>query len=175
MRKNERIRIHLAILALLLCIIAILMPQIQEPVEEKPVGTFFNTGIDANAQHGEYQGQSEEEIQEMLNQKIEEGMITIHMYPEVVFENGRASAVANMYVEPQNREPQVIQIIREDTQDIIYQSGLIPIASRVEKIQLNTNLPKGNYPCRARFHRVDAETGEVLGIAEYRISVIVKN
>lgn len=135
----------------------------------------FWTGIDPDAVPGNFEGLTEEEIQALLNNKVEEGMMNIHMLVQPTFEDGKSAGNIGIYVEPQNREPQVVQILLKDTEELIYQSGIIPVGSRVEKGRLTKDLDAGIYPCIARFHRVDAETGEDLGMAEHEIMLTILN
>lgn len=174
-KQFRRLLIIIGIIIMMLLLFRACTPPAEEiPDDEVPkVGMIFNAGIDENAQPGDFEGMSEEEIQAALNDKVEAGMMNIHMMMEPVFPSGTEKGNIGIYVEPQNREPQVVQIIRSDTNEVIYTTGIIPIGNRIETDKLDVDLDPGYYPCRARFHRVDPETGKVLGIAEHEIRVAV--
>lgn len=172
-RKIRDIAIIIGIIAIILLMCRCCGCQCNtEPLPDPDVPKI---NIDPNAVPGNFDGLSPEEIEKLLNEKVEEGMMNIHMLVSPVFEDGKAMGNIGIYVEPQNREPQMVQIIRQDTGDILYQSGLIPIGSRIEKGRLKVDLGPGVYPCIARFHRINEETSEVLGIAEHEIMVTVLN
>ena len=66
-------------------------------------------------------------------------------------------------------------MIRNDTQEIIYQSKAIPIGSKIERAKLDVELPAGTYECTAMFHNLDPETGNVIGTAGAIITITIKN
>ncbi len=70
---------------------------------------------------------SPEEIAEKLNEKVAEGMINISMNTAPYFENGKAEGNVMIVNESINNYPQQVEFIRNDTQEIIYQSKAIPI------------------------------------------------
>ena len=120
------------------------------------------TGIvyDSSAVEGGWDNLSPEEIAEKLNEKVAEGMINISMNTAPYFENGKAEQV---------------EFIRNDTQEIIYQSKAIPIGSKIERAKLDVELPAGTYECTAMFHNLDPETGNVIGTAGAIITITIKN
>ena len=136
---------------------------------------FFDLILDNNAQEGKQEGKSQEEIQKELNQKIAEGMINISMNLNPEFEDGNAYGNLLIMNEDINNYPQIVEIIRNDTNEVIYRSGLIPVGSRVDTGKLMTNLAAGEYACTACFYNVNPETGEALGKACAQILVTIKN
>lgn len=150
-------------------------PAVDTP--DTPVGTnkpIFDLTQDSNAQEGEREKRPQEEIQAELNQKVQEGMINISMNLSPIFENGTSKGNLLIVNEEINRHPQVIEIYRKDTNELIYKSGLIPVGSRVDEGSLLVDLDAGEYPCVAYFNSVNGETGELLGKAGAEINIIVK-
>lgn len=48
-------------------------------------------------------------------------------------------------------------ITRQDTEETIYESPIIPVGSWLEDITLDSNLPDGTYPCVIIYHLLDEE------------------
>ena len=135
------------------------------------------TGIvyDSSAVEGGWDNLSPEEIAEKLNEKVAEGMINISMNTAPYFENGKAEGNVMIVNESINNYPQQVEFIRNDTQEIIYQSKAIPIGSKIERAKLDVELPAGTYECTAMFHNLDPETGNVIGTAGAIITITIKN
>ena len=135
------------------------------------------TGIvyDSSAVEGGWDNLSPEEIAEKLNEKVAEGMINISMNTAPYFENGKAEGNVMIVNESINNYPQQVEFIRNDTQEIIYQSKAIPIGSKIERAKLDVELPAGTYEYTAMFHNLDPETGNVIGTAGAIITITIKN
>lgn len=133
----------------------------------------FSLEEDPNAQQGGLTVKSQEEIKEKLNQKVDEGMINISMNLNPVFENGKSEGNLLIVNEEKNRNPQVVEIYRKETEELIYKSGLIPVGNKVETGNLLVELEKGDYPCIAYFNAVNGETGELIGKAGAELTISV--
>ena len=135
------------------------------------------TGIvyDSSAVEGGWDNLSPEEIAERLNQKVEEGMINISMNTAPYFENGASEGNVMIVNEAINNYPQQVEFIRNDTQEVIYQSKAIPVGSKIERAALDVELPAGTYECTAMFHNLDPETGDIIGTAGAIITITIKN
>ena len=134
------------------------------------------TGIvyDSSAVEGGWDNLSPEEIAEKLNEKVAEGMINISMNTAPHFENGKAEGNVMIVNESINNYPQQVEFIRNDTQEVIYQSKAIPVGSKIERAALGVELPAGTYECTAMFHNLDPETGDIIGTAGAIITITVK-
>ena len=135
------------------------------------------TGIvyDSSAVEGGWDNLSPEEIAEKLNEKVAEGMINISMNTAPCFENGKAEGNVMIVNESINNYPQQVEFIRNDTQEVIYQSKAIPVGSKIERAALDVELPAGTYECTAMFHNLDPETGDIIGTAGAIITITIKN
>ena len=135
------------------------------------------TGIvyDSSAVEGGWDNLSPEEIAEKLNEKVAEGMINISMNTAPYFENGKAEGNVMIVNEAINNYPQQVEFIRNDTQEVIYQSKAIPVGSKIERAALDVELPAGTYECTAMFHNLDPVSGEIIGTAGAIITITVKN
>ena len=135
------------------------------------------TGIvyDSSAVEGGWDNLSPEEIAEKLNEKVAEGMINISMNTAPYFENGKAEGNVMIVNEAINNYPQQVEFIRNDTQEVIYQSKAIPVGSKIERAALDVELPAGTYECTAMFHNLDPVSGKIIGTAGAIINITIKN
>ena len=147
------------------------------PVHQEDAGTASDTVLemDENAEQGGLVTRSQEEIQEELNQKVEEGMINISMNTSPTFPNGREKGNLLIVNSEINRYPQIVYILRKDTGEEIYRSKGIPVGSKIEYAPLDVELPAGVYDCVAYFNNVDPQSGAILGTAGAEIKVTVQN
>lgn len=135
-----------------------------------------STGMvwDNAAEEGGLNGRSEEEIQEELNRKVEEGMINISMNTAPVFADGKSKGNLLIVNSASNNYPQIVYIVRKDTGEEIYRSGGIPVGSKIEYAALDVDLPAGTYDCVAYFNNADPDTGAILGTAGAEITITVE-
>ena len=122
---------------------------------------------------GDRESLSEEEIIAELNRKVEEGMINISMNLTPTFASG--TEIGNLFIKNStiNHYPQVIEIIRDDTGEVIYTSSGIPVGSRVDYDTLDVDLDAGFYECTAYFNAIDPETNTCIGKAAARVLLTV--
>ncbi len=135
------------------------------------------TGIvyDSSAVEGGWDNLSPEEIAEKLNEKVAEGMINISMNTAPYFEDGKAEGNVMIVNESINNYPQQVEFIRNDTQEVIYQSKAIPVGSKIERAALDVELPAGTYECTAMFHNLDPESGAIIGTAGAIITITIQH
>lgn len=128
---------------------------------------------DGNAVEGGWNEADTDKIIDSLNEKVEKGMINISMNTSPIFQNGTSTGNLMIVNESVNNYPQVIEIVRNDTQETVYTSGAIAVGSKIENARLDVDLPAGTYDCTAMFYNVDPETGSYLGCAGAVITVTV--
>ena len=147
-----------------------------DPSEADPSAT-VSSGIvfDAAAEEGGWDQLSQEEIEASLNQKVAEGMINISMNTAPVFADGTAEGNIMVVNETVNNYPQKVEIIRNDTEEVIYSSDAIPVGSKIENAALDVELDAGKYECTALFHNLHPETGAILGTAGALITITIQN
>ena len=130
---------------------------------------------DSSAIEGGWDNLSPEEIEAALNNKVAEGMINISANTAPIFEDGASEGNLMLVNESINNYPQMVQIIRNDTGEQIYQSNAIPVGSKIEHAKLDVILPAGTYECTAYFSNLDPETGDMIGTAGAIINITIKN
>ena len=129
--------------------------------------------FDPSATEGGWDEADTDEIIAGLNEKVEEGMINISMNTSPVFADGTSEGSLMIVNEEVNNYPQVVEISRDDTGELIYKSGAIPVGSKIEAAKLSVDLDPGTYKCTALFYNVDPDTGDYLGCAGAVVTVTV--
>ena len=84
---------------------------------------------DSSAVEGGWDNLSPEEIEARLNEKVAEGMINISANTAPIFEDGASEGNLMLVNESINNYPQMVQIVRNDTGEQIYESGAIAVGS----------------------------------------------
>ena len=106
-----------------------------------------------------------------VSEKVPDGCIHISMNSNPVFKDG----VGNVNIENStvNNYPQVVEIIRNDNEQLIFRSEQIPIGEKLETAKLAKSLSKGDYDCTAIFYNIDENGGDA-GCAAALITVTVE-
>lgn len=164
----KKIGIGAAIVVVLAIIILLLLRSCGGPVDD-PGGIEF----DPSATEGGWDEADLDAIRDSLNEKVEEGMINISMNTSPVFSDGESAGSLMIVNEEVNNYPQVVEISRDDTGELIYKSGAIPVGSKIEAAKLSVDLDPGTYKCTALFYNVDPDTGDYLGCAGAVVTVTV--
>ena len=177
-QTKGNIRVVLAV-AFLVCAIGagifLITRLVSKPLTKEEARAKAGIVYDSAAVEGGWDNLSPEEIAEKLNEKVAEGMINISMNTAPYFENGTAEGNVMIVNEAINNYPQQVEFIRNDTQEVIYQSKAIPVGSKIERAALDVELPAGSYECTAMFHNLDPETGDIIGTAGAIITITIKN
>ena len=176
-KKTKYTAIALALAVALLAGSAIMAVGLVEKTE-KPADVIDDTSaglvFDEAAVEGGWEQLSQEEIEDRLNEQLEEGMINISMNTSPYFEDGASKGNLMIVNETINRYPQKVQIIRNDTDEVIYTSGAIAVGSKIEAAALDVALDAGTYECTALFHNLD-NSGNIIGSAGAIITITIKN
>ena len=177
-QAKGNIRVVLAV-AFLVCAISagifLITRLVSKPLAKEEARAQTGIVYDSSAVEGGWDNLSPEEIAEKLNEKVAEGMINISMNTAPYFEDGKAEGNVMIVNENINLYPQQVEFIRNDTQEIIYQSKAIPVGSKIERAALDVELPAGTYECTAMFHNLDPISGEIIGTAGAIITITIKN
>ena len=178
--KQARLNIRVVLaVAFLVCAIGagifLITRLVSKPLAKEDARAQTGIVYDSSAVEGGWDNLSPEEIAEKLNEKVAEGMINISMNTAPYFEDGKAEGNVMIVNESINNYPQQVEFIRNDTQEVIYQSKAIPVGSKIERAALDVELPAGTYECTAMFHNIDPETGEIIGTAGAIINITIKN
>ena len=166
---GKAIAIASAVAAIVIVIVILLLLRSCGAPVDDPGGIEF----DPSATEGGWDEADTDEIIAGLNEKVEEGMINISMNTSPVFADGTSEGSLMIVNEAVNNYPQVVEISRDDTGELIYKSGAIPVGSKIEAAKLSVDLDPGTYKCTALFYNVDPDTGDYLGCAGAVVTVTV--
>ena len=155
-------------LVIVVAVIILLLRSCGAPAND-PGGIEF----DPSATEGGWDEADTDEIIAGLNEKVEAGMINISMNTSPVFADGTSKGSLMIVNEEVNNYPQVVEISRDDTGELIYKSGAIPVGSKIESAKLSVDLDPGTYKCTALFYNLDPDTGDKLGSAGVVIELTV--
>lgn len=119
---------------------------------------------------------SEEELQELLNKTVEEGMVNISINPDPVFKDGNSAGSLNIENIPANHYDLQVDITLENGNEKVYRSGLIEPGHYVDNAKLSKVLKKGDHKAVAVFtaYYPDNET-DVLAKASANIVLHVQD
>lgn len=120
---------------------------------------------------------AEEMAEEILNRNetVVPGTYEVTMNSTWNFQNGTSSS-DNAYVENSttNTNPVYFDLQLDDTEEIIYESPIIPVGSYLEDIKLDKDLEAGTYDCTLTYHLVDEEQN-TLATLRMAVTVVVVN
>ena len=178
--KQARLNIRVVLaVAFLVCAIGagifLITRLVSKPLSKEEARAKAGIVYDSSAIEGGWDNLSPEEIEAVLNNKVAEGMINISANTAPIFEDGASEGNLMLVNESINNYPQMVQIIRNDTGEQIYQSNAIPVGSKIEHAKLDVILPAGTYECTAYFSNLDPETGDMIGTAGAIINITIKN
>lgn len=130
---------------------------------------------DPNSGVGQLEGKTAEEIQAAIDQVVEDGMFNISITSVAEFEDGTSEGEIKIENAPNNPYLMQVDITRDDTGELVYQSGIIEQNHHIQSAKLSKDLDAGTYGCTAIFHALDPETEEYVGEAASKMTIVVHN
>lgn len=115
---------------------------------------------DSEALGGLLPGKTPEEISDILNKKVEEGMVDIGISAEPVFEKNGAKGRIGIENIPANRYSFRVRLTLDDTGEVLYETGIVDPGYYIEFIELNKELKAGDYPATATFTTYSLDESE---------------
>lgn len=94
---------------------------------------------------------SKEELQELLNKTVQEGMVNISINPDPIFKDGKSAGTLNIENIPANHYDLQVDITLEDSGEKVYSSGLIEPGHYVDNAKLTKTLKQGDHKAVAVF------------------------
>lgn len=169
--KKNRKPVLLIVLLLLAAAAAaayFLLRPAQEPEPEQ--GPVFAP----NASVGALPNKTQEEIEAILTQQITDKTVAYSVNSNPIFANGTAEG--NLMLEsPANNINYIEFVIRVDeTNEIVYRSGLLKPNQYIENDKLLVDLEPGDHNCTVDITIYDTETYEAKGMTQAGIVISVK-
>ncbi len=167
-KKNEKGKQQL-IIVILLALLALGGGMYYQLTKEEPLDRLAR---DALALGGMLPGKTAEEISDLLNEKVEEGMVHIGISAEPVFEqNGKKGRLGLENIEA-NRYSFRVTVTLDDSGEVLYESGMIDPGYYIEFIELNRKLQAGDYPATATIVTYSLDVTEDV-IGETRVKLLL--
>jgi len=117
-----------------------------------------------------------EQIQEDVKDKVAKGMFMTHMNTTWNFKDGGSPSYdAVMGNSSANTYDFWFTMTLPETNEVLYQSGLIPVGQQLSEIKLEKDLGKGTYPAVANIQMVDENGSELESNMSFNITLIVEN
>lgn len=171
-KKNTKIIFLIVTFLIILIMLSIFKTQNNNSIFVKEI---FDFELDKNAEKGEIEKLTIEEVQENLNKKVEDGMLNISINTNPSFLNAKVKGNLQIVNSKENKYIQVIEIIRDDTNELIYKSGGLKPGEKIVNDSLDKQLEKGEYKCTAYFNAINEDTKELIGKAGAKILVTILN
>lgn len=140
---------------------------LSKPTNQLSGGNFLPEGKDAKKM-------SKEELEKAAQKAVDESEFTLSILPEASFPDGKSKG--NIYIknELNNAFPISVEVVEDESGDVIYESGAINPGEEITEGTLSKNLSKGTYKCTAKVSIYDPKTKEFKGQTAAEMEVDVK-
>lgn len=129
--------------------------------------------LEPNAVIGVMPGKTDQEIIDELNRKVDEKSIafSINSQPTLDKETGEVNW---MFENPEGNDKFIrLEVFRDDTNELIYETKMIQNGSYVESAALSETLSAGSYVCTAYIHGYRLSDQSYLGQVAAGITVVI--
>jgi len=176
--SNKSMKVILiAVIILLLIVIGVLVFVVlnkKEQAAQVQTSEAVNSGTEIAYDTGAVVT-DEESLQKAYDEMVEkakEGSMALEMKTEAISSDGEnfecklANSVKNKY-------DMYMVLYRDDTQEEIYRSGLIPIGKEISSFKVNKKLEKGTYVCTLVYNQVEDDHSTVHAQVNVGLNLIV--
>ena len=129
--------------------------------------------FDSAAEDGSLDGLTKEQIQELVNDKVDKSMLAISINSTPVFEDGKGKGSLRIENAANNNYNMRVRIVIDNEQKQIYYSDGIRPGQMIREDYLDEVLDRGTYACTATFEAYD-EDGKKAGEAKAQLNIVVK-
>lgn len=168
-RRRRRVIVAVCSLLLLAAVGAGAWFFLLNPADEAGNGRYHNP----NAELGQLDGKSPEEIQAELNRVVEDGMFNISIAEVMSFPDGTSEGDVRIENVPNNKYLMNVVVKLDETGEEVYESGILEPNHHITKGTLKVDLDKGTYAATAVFSALDPETEAVVGQAAAEVTIMV--
>lgn len=130
-------------------------------------------GMEPNVVVGPMGDYSPEELEAMLKDKVDAGMIAFSINAQVVMEGPDAQAPLLFENPGNNAKLLKMRLVRDDTGEAVYETGFLAPGSYVGKDELDVRLAPGTYTCTATVSAYREDTRAPLGQAAAAVVLTV--
>ena len=129
--------------------------------------------FDSAAEDGSLDGLTKEQIQELMNDKVDKSMLAISINSTPVFEDGKGKGSLRIENAANNTYNMRVRIVIDNEQKQIYYSDGIRPGQMIREDYLDEVLDRGTYACTATFEAYD-EDGKKAGEAKAQLNIVVR-
>lgn len=130
--------------------------------------------MEPNAVVGNMPGKSQEQIEAELTRQISEKEIAFSINAAPVFETGDSKGNILFENPASNKKLTRVEIRIDDTEELIYKSGLLEPGSYIPSAQLLVELEPGSYTCTALIYAYRQEDDSYIGKVAAGLNISVK-
>ncbi|MGX1461719.1 hypothetical protein ACUXG3_006125 [Bacillus thuringiensis] len=106
--------------------------------------------------------------------KVDASNFTLSVYPEATFTEETGKGVLHIRNEPSNAYPINVKIKRDDTNEIIYETGAIHPGHEIKEVTLEKPLKAGEYQATANVDIFDPKSKKKQGTTQAEVHITVK-
>ncbi|MGH0590414.1 hypothetical protein ACQVQY_31135 [Bacillus mycoides] len=110
----------------------------------------------------------------VAQEKVDASNFTLSIYPEATFKEETGKGVLHIRNESSNVYPINVKIKRDDTNEIIYETGAINPGYEIKEVTLNKLLKAGTYTATADVDIFDFESKKKRGTTQVEMVIIIK-
>lgn len=119
-----------------------------------------------------------QQIMEDMSAQVQEGYFETYMTTEWIFPDGSSEASdAMLGNSPNNTKPIRCQLILDETGEVLFETGVLPVGALVSPIKLNRNLEAGIYDATCMIYLMnekDDNTFEDYSSAGFRVTLTIE-
>lgn len=160
---------------LLLLLFLLLLAVIGGFIAWKMSQPIYNDRLEPNAVVGTMPGKTKEQIEAELTQKVSETEVAFSINANPVFESdtGRGNL---LFENPKsNKKLTRVEVIRDDTGEMLYKSGLLEPGSYIPEVSLLEKLEAGSYTCTATIYAYKLSDESFIGKVAAGITLTVNS
>ena len=120
-----------------------------------------------------------QQIKEDMEAAVQEGYFETYMNTEWTFRDGTSETEdAVLGNSPNNTKPIRCEVVLDDTGEVVYKTGVLPVGAVLEPFKLDQDLDAGNYAATCMVYLLDeAEDGtyQDASSAGFHITITVEN
>lgn len=159
-KKKKRKRILIVILILLLIIGAVVIYLLTRPKNVITKGNY-------------------KQIMQDMDDKVQEGYFETYMNTEWTFPDGASESTnAILGNSLNNKKPIRCEVVLEDTQEVLFRTGAIPVGAELPPFKLDVDLDAGTYNAVCNIYLLDEEddgTYTDYSNAGFNVTITVEN
>lgn len=167
--KNKKTIIVVGVVVLLLAVIGCLVFLLLRKEGEAPQETGGYVMNEENYQ----------QIKENMESAVQEGYFETYMNTEWTFRDGTSKTEDAVFGNsPSNTKPIRCEVVLNDTGEVVYKTGVLPVGAVLEPFKLDKDLDAGSYEATCQVYLLDeAEDGTYTDAsnAGFNITITVEN